>query len=49
MDQCVADLSRAHELTVVGRRARTLLERVGSFSLTTAIVERSCGPVLIVP
>jgi nucleotide-binding universal stress UspA family protein len=49
VDQCVADLSRAHELTVIGRHAHTLLERVGSFSLTTAIVEHACGPVLIVP
>jgi nucleotide-binding universal stress UspA family protein len=48
-DQCIADLSSAHELTVIGRRARTLLERVGSMSLTTAIVEHSSGPVLIVP
>ena len=49
VDQCLADLSRAYELTVIGRHARTLLERVGSFSLSTAIVEHSCGPILIVP
>ena len=49
VDQCVADMSRAHELTVIGRHAHTLLERVCSFSLTTAIVEHACGPVLIVP
>jgi nucleotide-binding universal stress UspA family protein len=49
VDQCVADMSRAHELTVIGRHAHTLLERVGSYSLTTAIIEHACGPVLIVP
>lgn len=49
VDHCVADLSREHELTVVGRHPRSLLERVGSSSLTTAIVEHACGPVLIVP
>lgn len=49
VDNCVADLSREHELTVIGRHAHTLLERVGSISLTTAIVEHSCGPVLVVP
>jgi len=49
VDNCIADLSRQHELTVVGRHARTLLERVGSSSLTTAIVEHACGPVLVVP
>lgn len=49
VDNCVADLSRQHHLTVVGRHARTLLERVGSFSLTTAIVEHASGAVLVVP
>jgi nucleotide-binding universal stress UspA family protein len=49
VDQCVADLSREHDLTVIGRHQHTLLERVGSFPLTTAIVEHACGPVLIVP
>jgi len=49
VDQCIADLSRAHDLTVVGRHARTLVERVGVLSLTTSIVEHACGPVLIVP
>ena len=48
-DQCVADLSREHDLTVVGRHARTLLARVGPLSLTSAIVEHACGPVLVVP
>lgn len=49
VDQCLADLSREHELTVIGRHARTLLERVGSFSLTTTVLEHACGPVLVVP
>lgn len=49
VDQCLADLSREHDLTVIGRHARALLERVGSFSLTTAVVEHACGPVLVVP
>jgi nucleotide-binding universal stress UspA family protein len=49
VDRCIADLSRSHELTVVGRHAHTLLERVGSMSLTTSIVENSRGPVLVVP
>jgi nucleotide-binding universal stress UspA family protein len=49
VDHCVADLSREHHLTVIGRHAHTLLERVGSFSLTTAILEHACGPVLVVP
>jgi nucleotide-binding universal stress UspA family protein len=49
VDHCVADLSRQHRLTVIGRHARTLLERVGSFSLTTAVLEHASGPVLIVP
>ena len=49
VDQCVADLSREYDLTVIGRHAKTLMERVGSLSLTTAIVEHACGPVLVVP
>lgn len=49
VDQCLADLSREHDLTVVGRHTRTLVERIGSTSLTTAIVEHACGPVLVVP
>jgi nucleotide-binding universal stress UspA family protein len=49
VDQCLADLSREHELTVIGRHERTLLERVGSFSMTTAVLEHACGPVLVVP
>lgn len=48
-DQCVADLSREHDLTVIGRHARTLLERVGSLPMTTAVLEHACGPVLVVP
>jgi nucleotide-binding universal stress UspA family protein len=49
VDQCVADLSREHDLTVIGRHSHTLLERVGSLSLTTAALEHACGPVLVVP
>ncbi len=49
IDECIADLSRAHELTVVGRHARALLTSAGSISLTTAIVENAFGPVLVVP
>lgn len=49
VDQCVADLSREYDVTVIGRHAKTLMERVGSLSLTTAIVEHACGPVLVVP
>lgn len=49
VDRCIADLSRGHDLTVVGRHGHSLWDRVGSFSLTTAIVEHSCGPVVIVP
>jgi nucleotide-binding universal stress UspA family protein len=48
-EQCVADLSHEHDLTVIGRHSRTLLERVGSLPLTTSVVEHACGPVLIVP
>jgi nucleotide-binding universal stress UspA family protein len=48
-DHCVADLSRQYHLTVIGRHAHTLLERVGTFSLTTAVLEHACGPVLVIP
>lgn len=48
-DHCVADLSRRYHLTVIGRHAHTLWERVGTFSLTTAVLEHAYGPVLVVP
>lgn len=49
VDHCIADLSRRHALTVIGRHEQTLLERVGSFSLTTAVLEHASGPIIVVP
>jgi nucleotide-binding universal stress UspA family protein len=49
VDQCLADLSREHDLTVIGRHEHSLLARAGSIPLTIAVLEHACGPVLIVP
>jgi nucleotide-binding universal stress UspA family protein len=49
VDACLVDLSRRHDLLVVGRHAHSLAGRLGWGGLTTAIVERASGPVLVVP
>jgi nucleotide-binding universal stress UspA family protein len=49
VDQCVSDLSREHDLTVIGRHDHSMWERFSSLPLTTAVLEHACGPVLIVP
>lgn len=49
VERCLVGLSHSHELLVVGRRSRAPMERFGSMSLTTSIVEHAAAPVLIVP
>lgn len=49
VDHCIADLSREHDLTVIGRHDHSLLARVSALPLTTAVLEHAYGPVLIVP
>jgi nucleotide-binding universal stress UspA family protein len=49
IDACLIDMSRAHELLVVGRGARTLSERLALPSATTSIVEHAASTVIVVP
>jgi nucleotide-binding universal stress UspA family protein len=49
VDDCLADLSREHDLTVIGRHAHGLLGRLASLSVATAVVEQASGPVVVVP
>ena len=49
VDDCLADLSREHDLTVIGHHSQGPLGRLASLSVATAVVERASGPVLVVP
>jgi len=49
VDACLVDLSRQHDILVVGRHAHSLGERLAWGGLTTSIVEHASGPVVVVP
>lgn len=46
---CLIDLSRMHDLLVVGRHAHSFGERLEWGGLTTDIVEHAASPVIVVP
>jgi nucleotide-binding universal stress UspA family protein len=46
---CLVDLSARHELLVIGRPPRPLLQRLTVSSLTTPVAEHAHSPVLVVP
>jgi nucleotide-binding universal stress UspA family protein len=48
VDQCIADLTREYELTVIGRHDHPLWSRISSLPMTTTVLEHACGPVLVV-
>ena len=49
IDACLVDLSARHELLVIGRPPRPLLQRLTVSSLTTPVAEYAHSPVLVVP
>ncbi len=49
VDVCLVDLSREHDLLVVGRRSGSRSGRLGLSGLSTSIVEHAEAPVIVVP